>query len=265
MRCHRLAFANQKHRHEAAIAWLRAGERLTKPPVHPDRFFDLSAVRRARHSWLPAFFVSEWSVSMLEQELLALVKSFLAKRSAGATTHECLAWDEFFATYDQIIRVCIRVLHRSSHVVDDLAQDVWIIVIRKLPTWTFDPGIGAIGAWVAKIARRLSAKRACRHSSPQPGSLSETNTDSLVDREPGPEFAFERIQDQELFKTLVLEFATSLPERDGRIVVMRFVQFRAVAEIARELNISDDCVWSVLHRNITKLGDRLRRRGLGPF
>jgi hypothetical protein len=67
---------------------------------------------------------------MSEQELLALVKSFLTKRSAGATAHECLAWEEFFFTYNQIIRACIRMIHKSSHVVDDLAQDVWIIVIR---------------------------------------------------------------------------------------------------------------------------------------
>ena len=38
--------------------------------------------------------------------------------------------------------------------IDDVAQDVWIVLIRKLPRWVFDPGLGSIAAWVTKIAHR---------------------------------------------------------------------------------------------------------------
>jgi DNA-directed RNA polymerase specialized sigma24 family protein len=95
--------------------------------------------------------------------------------------------------------------------------------------------------------------------------LSKAHDDTLVDAEPGPDIEFEWMQEHELFGALVREFAASLHERDGRIIVLRFVESRAVSEIAHELKVSDDCVWSVLHRVIPKLRDFLRRRGLRPF
>ena len=94
---------------------------------------------------------------MSEQELVRLVKSFLAKGSAGATAEECHAWEEFFVTYDGVVRVNIARIHHALDIIDDLAQDAWIILIRKLPRWKFDPMIGSIGASVSKIAQRLAA------------------------------------------------------------------------------------------------------------
>ena len=148
--------------------------------------------------------------------------------------------------------------------IDDVTQDVWIIVIRRLPKWVFDPTLGAIGAWVAKIASRLAARRARRHSRTQTGSLSAPDADTLADPEPGPDAEFERMQEHELFGELVSEFAASLDERDGRIVVLRFLRSWSFSEIARELNVSHACIRSVIHRLIAKLRDFLRRRGLGP-
>jgi RNA polymerase sigma factor (sigma-70 family) len=201
---------------------------------------------------------------MLEQELLALVKSFLKKQSVGATGDECFAWEELYFTYDLVIRGSISKLHKALHVIDDVAQDVWIILIRKLPKWVFDPALGSIGAWVTKIARRLAVKRARRHAREQAGPSSATGADTLVDPEPGPDVEFEWMQQHELFGSLVLEFAATLHERDGRIVVRRFIESCAVSEIARELKATEDCVWSVLRRLVPKLLGFLRRRGLGP-
>ena len=136
---------------------------------------------------------------MLEHELVALVKSFLRKRRASPTIEECLAWEEFFHVYDAVIRVSIARVHRAVHVIDDVTQDVWIIVIRRLPKWVFDPTLGAIGAWVAKIASRLAARRPRRHSRTQTGSLSAPDAETLADPEPGPDAEFERMQEHELF------------------------------------------------------------------
>ena len=88
---------------------------------------------------------------MLDHELVALVQSFLAKRSASATAEECLAWEEFFVRYDPIIRSGVRRIHTPQHVIDDITQDVWILLIRKLPRWRYDPVHGEIGAWVSEI------------------------------------------------------------------------------------------------------------------
>ena len=149
---------------------------------------------------------------MPDPELLALVRSFLRTRSAGATFAECLAWEEFFVTYDVVVGLTIRKLHKAIDIIDDVAQDVWIILIRKLLKLVFDPVIGSIGAWVTKIAQRLATKRARRLSRQQPGPLSAERASTLVDPERGPNMGFEWMQEHELFGSLVVEFAGTLPE-----------------------------------------------------
>lgn len=201
---------------------------------------------------------------MSDQELLVLAKAFLARRSTSATVAERHAWEEFFVTYDPIIRASIRRIHTAQDIVDDCAQDVWVLLIRKLPRWKYDPVWAPIGAWVTKIALRLATKRARRRARPGAESLGEAHAGTLVDPEPGPDIEFEKMQEHELFGALVLEFSASLPERVRGIVVMRFLESRAAAEIARILEVSYDCVQSILHRVIPKLQSFLRQRGLRP-
>ena len=57
---------------------------------------------------------------MSEQELVALVKSFLRSRRTIPTIEERLAWEEFFHVYDAVIRVSIARVHRAVHVIDDV-------------------------------------------------------------------------------------------------------------------------------------------------
>jgi hypothetical protein len=42
------------------------------------------------------------------------------------------------------------------------------------------------------------------------------------------------MQQHELFGWLVVEFAYTVPQRDGRVVVLRLGESRAVAEVARK-------------------------------
>jgi RNA polymerase sigma factor (sigma-70 family) len=201
---------------------------------------------------------------MLEPELNALVVSFLAKHGVGLTAEERLAWEEFYLAYDPVIRASIRRVHASWDSIDDLTLDVWVLLIRKLLRRAFDPGRGAIGAWISKIAERLAAKRVRRSSKQRGESLSEVQPESLVDPEPGPDVELERMQQHELFAALVSEFAATLNMRDGRIVILRFLECWAVSRIARELKASRDCIASAIHRLLPRLRDFLFGRGLGP-
>ena len=136
---------------------------------------------------------------------------------------ECFAWEEFYVRFDVVIRDSIATIHKAQDVIDDVAQDAWITLIKKLPRWAFNPAIGSIDAWLRKIARRLAAKCARRGSKRRAGSLSEIRADGLVDPEPGPDIEIERMQEHELFGSLVLEFAASVaPARwpDRRLVLV---------------------------------------------
>ena len=69
---------------------------------------------------------------MLGHELVALVKSFLAKRNTGATFEECVAWEESFLRYDPVIRETVRRSHTAPEIVDDCTQDVLAVRRRSV-------------------------------------------------------------------------------------------------------------------------------------
>ena len=152
---------------------------------------------------------------MLDHELVALVQAFLAKRREGATSEESSAWEEFFVRYDPAIRAGVRRIHTALNLVDDVTQDVWVLLIRKLPRWNYDSQQAAIGIWVTEVARRVAQKRTRRRARPAADVLNATHADMLVDPEPNPAIAFERMQEHDLFRAFVSEFAERLPERDA--------------------------------------------------
>jgi RNA polymerase sigma factor (sigma-70 family) len=231
---------------------------------HLDRCLHHSVVGRTVIIMSSVLAIPQGGFHMLEQELVRLVKSFLGRRKSVATAEECRAWEDFFVTYDAMIRVTVRRIHKAVDVVDDVTQDVWVVLMRKLPKWKFDPVIGSIGAWVTKIAQRLAVKRARRHARQQSGSLSKAHDDTLVDPESGPDIEFEWMQEHELFGALVLKFAATLIERHGRIVVLHWLEGCLVSKIAFDLNMSMDAAWGVIRRVRPKLLDYLRRSGLRP-
>lgn len=93
--------------------------------------------------------------------------------------------------------------------------------------------------------------------------MSEIHVDTLVDPEPGPDIELGMMQEHELFRALVSEFAATLPERDRRIVIRYWLNEDRLSEIARDLNMSEDALWWVIRRVTPKLLDYFRRSGFG--
>ena len=94
-------------------------------------------------------------------------------------------------------------------------------------------------------------------------SLSEAHADTLIDPEPGPESELMWMQEHEIFRALLSEFAATLPERDRRVVLMHWVQASSLSGVASHLNMSEDAVWWVVRRVKPKLLDYFRRSGVG--
>ena len=101
---------------------------------------------------------------MLEQELVTLAKSSLAKPAGARSPAEELSIDELCLLCEPIIRARIWRVHDARKDVDDLVQDVWLLVFRRLPKWEFDPALGTFHGWVASIASHEAWKHAHRRS-----------------------------------------------------------------------------------------------------
>jgi RNA polymerase sigma factor (sigma-70 family) len=137
--------------------------------------------------------------TMSDLTRLHLVQSYLDARAQGteATVDESLAWRDFYESHDPMVRAIVRRCGGSPGDVDDLDQDVWFSLVRRLPKLTVDTNRGSLDAWIASIARR----RAARHARGRFMRRNEELTDELVNRllDPaiGPVMAMERRQQRE--------------------------------------------------------------------
>ncbi len=95
-----------------------------------------------------------------------LVKSFLAAqaRCERHTHEESQAWDSFFELHDPAIRIALRKCGTSQTNPDDLTQQVWLVLTRRLASFANDPSLGTVSAYKNAITRH-AAGRHRRHVS----------------------------------------------------------------------------------------------------
>lgn len=120
---------------------------------------------------------------------------------------------------------------------DDLVQEIFLTVFRKLDTLN-DPS--AVGGWIASIARRsvVDSYRSATHS--------EEITEELG-AEPRPvNEAYE-----------VLSAIRDLPEAYSETLVMRLVEGMTGPEIAEATGLTHDSVRVNLHRGMKMLRKKL--------
>jgi RNA polymerase sigma factor (sigma-70 family) len=201
---------------------------------------------------------------MFEEDIVGLVKASRVKRVGAQSVEEALACEELFRMYDPIIQARIRrILHDRINGADDVAQDVWVLVIKKIGTWVCDPALGSLHGWIASIASHEAWKHARRRAVTQEqavdfsllAELLASRTDELSDVERG--------EQQEEACVVLAELEARLPALTGRIFRLRFFDAKSIPQIAAELGRSNDCVEMRLRHARNLLEEILRRRASG--
>ncbi len=195
---------------------------------------------------------------------LNLIKGFLAAPRELATREQVLAWEGFFHACDPIILRIVRDCDPHWDKVDDLHQDVWTILVRRLPKLRLDPARGTLYQWVAGVARRLAGCHARRRSRHRDEELTLELAAAVLDPDAGPAAESERQQRLEQVREIVARLAARLPALNRRVVIMRWIDGRAAPEIARELRVTGARVRAILRRAGLKLRVLLRGHGLEP-
>jgi RNA polymerase sigma factor (sigma-70 family) len=199
---------------------------------------------------------------MLEAQWLPLAQSYLARPNRDlATTEERCAWEQFHRMSLAVTLASIRRVHAARVMSEDVTQDVLTKLVENLPDFNLDPARGDLESWVKAIASHEAWRRVRRRVKRHEGPLDPDLADQVLDPEPGPDVELERIQEHELFKTRVTEFAARLPEPDGRIVMLHWVNGYSLSTIASEMSVSKDKIAWVVRREAPRLVDYLRRCG----
>jgi RNA polymerase sigma-70 factor (ECF subfamily) len=148
---------------------------------------------------------------------------------------------------------------RNHHDAEDVLQDVLASLLRSLPNFR---GEAALSTWAFVVARRTCARRRRREA-----RFSSLESDrgrpahEFADPNASPARDTERRQ---LGAALEGAIAT-LPEAQRDVLILRDVEGRSAAEVAKALKLGERAVKSRLHRARLALRDALAPSlGMGP-
>ena len=96
-----------------------------------------------------------------EAQMIQGAKAYLranGRRRQLEGTPVQLAWQEFHATFDPMIRRIVKAYRVRIDNVEDYVQEVWAHLIQELSRFEYDASRGRLHAWVRHLARnRLCA------------------------------------------------------------------------------------------------------------
>jgi RNA polymerase sigma factor (sigma-70 family) len=202
---------------------------------------------------------------MSDPAMLARIQSFLTSgdRNEPASSEERSAWEDFFSLEDHIIRAIARRGDVSQSDVDDVAQEVWALLVRRLPTFRLDPARGSLNAWVAAVARHLVGRHERRRKMRRDAFLALELAADFVDPKGDPVTDAARKLQQEQVQAAITKLAESIPELKRRIIIRYWVDEQPLSAIAAELEVSEDRVWTIIRCARPRLRKLLGQARLG--
>jgi RNA polymerase sigma-70 factor (ECF subfamily) len=192
------------------------------------------------------------------REMLGRVQAYLEHRrthfASDLASEE--AWELFYRTYDPIIREVVWRFRRRRPDHDDCVQDVWRVIILRLPRFRHEPSRGRFRAWIKVVAGRamidLERRQSGRLEQAAPGF------EDIPDRDGDPALIYERGLTQSAVRQALDEFKAQISESGYQILHLRWIEGREPAEIAEILSLTPPRVWARHHRALRRFRELFR-------
>lgn len=171
------------------------------------------------------------------------------------------AWAEFVDLYEPLVYRLARARGLQDADARDVCQEVFRAVAGAIQRWDPDPAKGRFRAWLSRIARNLLVNFLAARKRHAPG-VGGTSVQELllaapaVDPEAQSEFAAE-------FKRRAFQWAAEqvrgdVTETTWRAFWLTGVENRGVAEVAKELRLSEGAVYIARSRVLARLRQRVQ-------
>jgi RNA polymerase sigma factor (sigma-70 family) len=166
-----------------------------------------------------------------------------------------VAWDEFYRVYDDLIRRFVISREIPSADVDDCVQEVWREVILRLVDFQRPADRPGLRAWLYTLVRAKTANVLRDRAKRAADSIEQA---TAAGREPSqgaadPANLFEQKWELALLESSLEELRQQISDVNYRILRMRLLEERSVAEVAAQLELSPEQVRYRYHRVIRKL------------
>jgi RNA polymerase sigma-70 factor, ECF subfamily len=163
-----------------------------------------------------------------------------------------LDFEDIYRTYFQDVRRWIRALGGPEAERDDLVQDVFLIVHRRLADFDGEN----LGGWLYQITRhRVRDFRRLRWFRLFLGKAQVD--DSLPSPAESPEYTFHRKEKEQLLNRLL----SKLPEAQRATFVLFEIEGYSGEEIAQFQGVAINTIWARIHKARKKLAVDLERLG----
>jgi RNA polymerase sigma-70 factor (ECF subfamily) len=187
----------------------------------------------------------------LVKNACAYLKQRLQKLAPDAVlTH---AWDIFYGTYTGVLRRMAGEFHLDAGESEDLVQEVWAQVIVHLSEFDWQRQGSGLRGWLYTLVRNRALnliRQKVRHPVRLAGAL---KLREVADRAPGPAAEWEVRWDRELMRLLLADLEKKVSALNHRLLILRWIEDRSLAEVARLLKLSEKQVTYRQQRLFRKL------------
>jgi RNA polymerase sigma factor (sigma-70 family) len=194
-------------------------------------------------------------------ELLGLTQEFLRNELGRQAPDSLLgtAWDEFYRVYNELLRRFALARGVRGADVDDCLQEVWFEIARSLAEFEHPRDRPGLRAWLYTVVRSKANDMFRRSTRRQADSLDVARQAGAEPMSPATEPGSTSTEEWEraLLETVLDELRSDVSEENRKLLQMRLVDRRDVAEVAAELGISPEQVWYRQHRLLKKLKARM--------
>lgn len=192
--------------------------------------------------------------------LLGWTQEYLRSLLAEGTSDSVLsaAWDEFYRVYDALMRRFAIARGLSGADVDDCLQAVWLQVASSLGEFRHPEQHAGLRSWLYTLVRS-KASDMLRSRGRRPADSLDAAREAghePADREADPAKSLEQEWERALLETLLEELRQEVSETNWRLLQMRCLEGREVADVARELGLESEQVWYRQRRLLKKLQAR---------
>jgi RNA polymerase sigma-70 factor (ECF subfamily) len=195
--------------------------------------------------------------------LLQVVQAYLKQRlqAEAPTAVLSLYWDDFFRLYAPIVAGLINRHVPNAQEREDLFQEVWMTVTRRLPAFQWRENRGGLRAWLTTVIRNRTIDLVRQRASGPVVNASEgpAVVDVAVPDDTG------RLLDQEwraeAVNVVVEDLRPAIGEINYQIVRLHYWDGLTAGQIAERCGLNEGQVTSRLHRSLVKMRRRLDALG----
>jgi RNA polymerase sigma factor (sigma-70 family) len=194
-----------------------------------------------------------------EQEiLLRIAQVYLSRQLERNTPPNPIVthfWEKFHRTYTPMVLQMVRHFCPDADLAEDIAQEVWVIIARKLP----DFHGGDVRAWIGKIAHDKTVDFLRRKSKLPSSSPLDFSSDAKQFVEAEGNGSVGNDWRSEVVKSALKNLHPQIGELNFQIIQLHYWEGKTIPEIGAVMGMSANQVYARQKRVLQKLRVSLGR------